>query len=221
MKSFLTPFNSTRFKLILLSLIIVELFILIPRLRFLVSAQCQTNDRNQGLISAPNPVVGIFGNPNSVCVSGNDAAFAPFKIPTYETLRNLYFDNVKAVPGVLDKQIISAANPTNSNININQNSVFYIPQAKGDLTLNGDPNSSNVTNFSAVIFVDGNLNINSDIIYGNPTGSDPKTAPVSKASGLVFVVKGAIKIDAGVNRIDAVLMSAGLNSSGSNLGYSI
>lgn len=63
----------------------------------------------------------------------------------------------------------------------------------GDLTI-----SSNITvDKTGIIFVDGNLNINTNLTH------------TSNSAGLVFVVKGNVNIASTVTRIDAVIISTG------------
>lgn len=71
---------------------------------------------------------------------------------------------------------------------------------KGDLTINNDI----TVNETGVIFVDGNLYINTNLLAypSNGTAPDPK-------KGIVFVVKGTIYIDRNVDTINAFLVSHG------------
>ncbi|MFA5932528.1 MAG: hypothetical protein WCV81_05255 [Microgenomates group bacterium] len=71
----------------------------------------------------------------------------------------------------------------------------------GDLTLNSD-----ITVYeTGVIFVDGNLTINTNILNNNAT------------KGLVFVVKGEIFIQRDVTKVNAFLIAHGKNSSGDDI----
>lgn len=71
----------------------------------------------------------------------------------------------------------------------------------GDLTLNSDL----TVNETGVIFVDGNLYINTNILNDNAT------------KGLVFVVKGEIFIQRDVTKVNAFLVAHGKNSSGTDI----
>jgi hypothetical protein len=73
-----------------------------------------------------------------------------------------------------------------------------IQKIDGDATI--DFEKTNVSG-RGTVWVTGDLTINKDIKYGATT-NDPKTTP-----NLVIFVEGDVKIDAGVNRIDASIIS--------------
>ncbi|MBI2196011.1 hypothetical protein HYU45_00170 [Candidatus Daviesbacteria bacterium] len=145
--------------------------------------------RAEGLVTTPI-LEGKFGTTGK-CATGNtvtplrEVEFRPFKIPTYEDLKSLYYTQSKVkvapksdsvlLPETEEGKVFSY---TASEVNIND---IY----RYDKT--------------AVIFIEGNLNINKNII----------TAPAAPTKGLVLVVKNNINIDKAVNQIDAVIISSG------------
>lgn len=102
-----------------------------------------------------------------------------------------------------DKEDLDALVAKSSVFNVgapNPNSEYVPTKGKlysitGNLTLNSNITPVDVT---GVIFVDGDLNINTDLINANGK------------TGLVFVVKGDVLIDKAVKRIDAVIISSGI-----------
>ena len=139
-------------------------------------------------IQSPNPRVdkglittltlsGNFGTPTGACVVDAKAPFAPFKIPTYDDLKSLYYTQSKATKST----IATLSSITDQN-------VYY---RAGDLTVNGLSGTG-----TAVVFVDGNLTIGSNL-------SD-------LAINVVFVVKRNVYIDKSVTQINAVIIAEGL-----------
>src|SRR5688572_5324993 len=81
--------------LLLLNILAISYFLLNPTKHSSAqSSPCQTNDRNQGLISGLN-VSGYFGNLSGQCVLDPKAAYAVFKVPSYESLKSIYFTQSK------------------------------------------------------------------------------------------------------------------------------
>lgn len=108
------------------------------------------------------------------------AAYAPFKIPTYNDLKSIYYGQSKA-----QKSTITTLSPVaDKNVYLRE----------GDLTISAGISGSGI----ALIFVDGNLIITSNLTYG--------AAP---SNGLVFVVSGNVYIAQGVNRVNGVIISQG------------
>lgn len=152
---------------------------------FAQSANCGggTVPRAEGLVTAPN-LSGKFGT-SGACVVDPKTAFFPFRIPTYDDLKSLYYDQSK-----LPKNTISGNLPSSFGGD-------GIYQSNGDITVNNSPDG----NGTEIIFVkDGNLNINQNIIYHTNDGG----------GGLVFIVEKDINIAPNVTQIDAVLISAGV-----------
>ncbi len=174
----------------------------------MVDAQCITNDRAEGLISTPESV-NKFGNPKGFCIVGDPrASFAAYEIPTYDQFYSSYYVLPKSLPSSAQHgfNYVTEYSPpggtaTESYFNggtgaVTGNSVYSI---KGSLSLGG--NIITPANTMLVIFVDQDLNINSDFTSGS-----------SNTGGVVFVVKGNININYLVARVDAVLISAGQNN---------
>ncbi len=162
-----------------------------------IYAQCQTNDRNTGLISAVGGITGdtLFGNLDQVCIiNTQDASYRAFKVPTYQDLedqfytltRSLYKKGALVSPGPLTGAVLDFTGP-----NTGDGIYLHI----GDLTINDVRGLGN-----QIIFVRGNLNITGNIGYaaGHP------------GSGLVFVVKDNINIYSTVFTVNAVLISSGI-----------
>lgn len=153
-----------------------------------------TNPRVQnGLISTPDisgsQVSGNnkFSNPLGICATGTDKiSFAPYKIPTYDDLKSMYYTQSKAtkVP----------SNNTNISPITSSDDRKIFNYTASDVNINGTYNY----NGTAVIFVEGNM-----IIKGDIRAHDPAI------QGLVFVVKKDVIIDKSVAQIEAVLISSG------------
>lgn len=157
-----------------------------------------TNPRvSGGLISAPN-ISSKYGNPNANCVVGNQASFVPFKIPVYDDLKALYFD--QAIVPSNNLTIISGSQTQSSGISPINLSTTSAPisgklyNVTGDLTINYNIIPINET---GMVFVDGTLTINTNLTHANEN------------VGLVLLSKGDINIASTVTRIDAVLIAGG------------
>ncbi|OGE27669.1 hypothetical protein A2867_03890 [Candidatus Daviesbacteria bacterium RIFCSPHIGHO2_01_FULL_40_11] len=198
-------------------LIFIAFFLLYPNPYTLTPTSAQacptqtTNPRAGGLISAPDisGSSGKFSNPVGVCVVDPQAAFVPFRIGSYNELRSLYFDQAKTsnqlkkitFTGDTGEGALSncLTNPTcwDQDSNTSELSIYItgsVEFANGPLT----------GTKSAVIFIDGNLNI-------NPGTISPQTQyPYGTANtGVVLVVGGNVSIDPVITRIDAVIISGG------------
>lgn len=153
----------------------------------------------EGLISAPN-VSNNYGNPSAICVVGNQASFVPFKIPTHDDLKSLYFDQTILTSG----NLFTVSGPAiqsggKSPIDLSPSATpAPIPgklyHVTGDLTIN-----SNITPLAetGMVFVEGVLNINTNLTHADEN------------AGLVLLSKGDIVIAPSVTRIDAVLIAGG------------
>lgn len=145
---------------------------------------------SKGLISAP-ALSGNLGSDTGACVIDPKASFAPFKIPSYEDLKSLYYTQAKTKPGIT-KQPVLSGNKTHSDIPLTTGT-DHLYHLTGDLTIDG--NISGGGSQVGVIFVDGNVYVNVQV---DPT------------AGLVFVVKGDIIINPLVTTVNAVLISQGI-----------
>src|SRR3990167_10005872 len=129
--------------------------------------------RAEGLITSPQ--VGDtskFGTSSGACIIDPKAVFTPYKIPTYEDLKSLYFTQAKSTADITKHAILSG-NKTHSDIPMTTGN-DHIYNITGNLTI--DDNISG--NQTGLIFVDKDLTINSNITYENTN------------SGIVFIVKG-------------------------------
>ncbi len=200
MKYDLTALKPSLFYLILL-LLAGGLFGLIPNtslhppVQAQASGNCSTSiNRSNGLVATPN-ITGSFGTSAGVCVIDPAASFVPYKIPTYDELKSLYFDQVAPNPPTVDKNTINGNSDGNAmNFTGNKYHLFYIT---GNLSLTQSINGDD----SGIIFVGGNLNLgpvpSGQFVQGNGT------------HGIIFVVQGDINIDVDVIRIDASLIGNG------------
>lgn len=162
-------------------------------------AQCKSNDRNQGLISATGNVTGeSFGSTEGVCITDTqDASYREFKVPSYQDLEDQFYtlsrSNAKKATDYLQGQVWK-----------------FEQGAAGDgiyLQTNNVAVNSVAGSGTQVIFIRGNLDITGNIDYAD---TDP-------ASGLVFIVSGNINIAPEVTKVNAVLISSGLICTAANL----
>lgn len=142
-------------------------------------AGCLTGQGATGLISAPT--ISGFGSTTGVCNQDPSSAFKPYKIPTYDSLKSLYYTQSKA----LKEPPITSLPAT-----IADQTIYFVT---GNLTINSNPTGGG----TAVIFVEGNLDISQNLTYGTVT------------TGLVFIVQGNVYISSSVSRIDAIIISSG------------
>jgi hypothetical protein len=183
-----------KFKPLTLTLLFV-FFTLFPILLVQnVRAQCQTDpfNKNQGLISTGSQISGSFGNIESICVSGSDAAYRSFKVPSFQDLENQFF--------TLNRTSITKRTDALGN------GVWGFTGAWGVNTLYLQTGSINLDGVQAagsgthVVFIRQDLNINGNVDFAE---NDPN-------SGLVFIVGGNINIASSVTKVNAVLISSGI-----------
>ncbi len=141
-----------------------------------------------GLLSTPDLSRSLLTS-SGACVINPRAAFAPYKIPTYEDLKSLYYTQSKSSA---KKAPIIAIEATEADIPLTNESVYNLT---GNLTLNNNISGGQ----NGVILVDGNLLI-------KPSNKKLTTTP---NVGLVFIIKGNVNIDQEVDQIDAVIISTG------------
>lgn len=199
-------------KILLFSFLLLSLpFIIRPSFAQCIVTEPSASPRAEGLISAPtiNGVDNTSGN----CVLGSPA---PVSVSTAKILRSYTYDGLKKTFYTNSK--FSYPTKANPNKHLLNNGHFFVTfdgkKAKfisDGLFLNSNvsPNDPNMTidpnNFidntsgvgTQVFFVDGDLNINKDIIYH----------PNDSGGGLVFVVQGDINVKSSVVNVDAVLIS--------------
>lgn len=129
-------------------LIIAVVLFLLPTV-LAQSPSCPIQSPNpgvsKGLISAP-ALSGNFGSDTGACViDPNKASFVPFKIPSYDDLKSLYYTQSK----VTNKSTITTLSTISDQ---------YVYYRAGDLTVNGLSGTA-----TAVVFVDGNLSITGNL----------------------------------------------------------
>ena len=161
------------------------------------SSTCQQGGSNpraeDGLVSARGLTSGSkFGNTSNVCVLDPKAAFASFKIPTYDDLISIHYTQVKSSNTVTKHQALSG-DKTQGDI-LFDGSTDHLYYIDGNLDLR-DPVTGSKT---GIVFVEKDLNIRGNFTYG------------TDLTGTVFVVKGNVNIDSSVNQINAVLISEGV-----------
>ncbi len=141
-----------------------------------------------GLLSAPTPQPGFYIQPNTADPKVIDpkAAFVPYKIPSYDDLKSIYYTQSKATK-------ISATDTTISSSSIADKTVYNYTSTAGVSIAS----AFSYTGITSIVFVDKDLSIN-----GNITGAN-------SSDGLVLVVGGNINIAATVTQIDAVLIAQG------------
>jgi hypothetical protein len=198
-------FLSTLCLLMGVYLVFLRLFLILPPLK----AQCTdiTNPRfNNGLLTTPtSPPTTRFGgtnngNPGPCVVDPNAAILATFQLPTFTELHRNFFE--KASIDFLNTYQIdkttSSCTPLqpadNSTLRfVNRDQLMDFPC---DMNLNGNPNPA--SNRSGVVFIEGNLYINSNSLY---PGSD---------RGVIYVVRNNVYISRTVTTVDGVIISGGI-----------
>lgn len=140
-----------------------------------------------GLISTPSLVTGSkFGNTSGSCVSNTNQSEVPqFRLPSYNDLKSQFFSQSK----------VQNKNTTLTlPITFSQDGIYNVA---GPITIGANSFSGSGTE---IIFIDGDININSNIIYHT---SD-------SAGGLVLINSGNVNIDPSVTEVDAVVISGGV-----------
>lgn len=170
-----------------------------------------TNARATGLVSSPN-FTSTSGtnkfytsNSGSGCVIDPKAAFTPYKLPSFDDLKSLYYAQAKSTSSINKHPSQSANGLKQNNISLSggNSHIYHIKKSDptstdGDLTIDGPITpAGNGGTQTGLVFVEGNLYINTNITYG------------TENSGLVFVVKGDINILQSVTQVDAILISGG------------
>lgn len=156
-----------------------------------------TNPRAEGLISSPR-VSMRFGNSRGQCVISNQTIFN--NIETYDSLKRRYYINAKSDDPTFIKTATLNGDQTTTAIALN-GPKDYLYHIDGNLTkgptdsfLQNSLENEGEVGKVGVVFVEGNLKIQSNIDY---TG------------GLVFVVKGNVLIDKSITIVNAVIISSG------------
>lgn len=150
---------------------------------------CPIAPRAEGLISTNEEIKGFFGNFTGQCITNPQALYVPFKIPTYDELKVIFYNQVKT-DAFKTKHVSLLGDKSQSSIPFDT-SLDHIYHLADNLNMSGNVTGTK----SGVVFVEKDLRFTADYTYG--TGS----------TGTVFVVKGNISIDANVRTINAVLIS--------------
>lgn len=151
-------------------------------------------------------LIGKFGSAKQVCIVNHDrAAFVSYKIPAFADLKSLYYTQAKT------NTYINKVDPYGDNPGLGpfqtaiassgKDSLYFV---NGTLNINGTFLAAPVDK-NAVVFIEKDLNINSNITYG------------SNNAGIIFVVGGDVAIGPSVTVVNAVIISSGtIFTAGSN-----
>lgn len=146
-----------------------------------------TNPRvSNGLISSiSRSASDLFGSNTGNCTITPDTFRSRIRtVPSYAELKSKYFDQSKAT----SKQEMSSF-PTTP---FSGDNLYH---SAGSLSINSTTTGSG----TQIFFIDGDLNINTNVSYHRADAS----------GGLVFVVSGNVNVDPGVTEIDAVVITGG------------
>lgn len=174
------------------ALVVVSAFFLLLPVAYSLSTikaqNCQSYLPNQsgvqnGLISTPS-LSGKFGNTSTACVTNLPGA----AIPSYNLTDQQYF-SLKSRYYTQSKQPKSTTLP--AGLAFGTDGLYNVTS----LTVSATPTGSG----TEVIFIDGDLHINSNITYHTTDGN----------GSLVLVVGGSIYIAPSITQIDAVLIGQG------------
>lgn len=185
-------------------LLLIGLYLVRVGTNFVVYAQsCPNNNLASGLVTALTDIQGL-GNIQSICATGSgvhiDLREATYNVETYEDIFNNYFNG-----SGISVSKVKIENQPDYQINTDSYQLFHI---NSDLNITAGSISGLEPGWPTLkptmVFVQGNLNILSDINYANPVAGDPKSN-----IGLVFVVRGKINISSVVSNINAVLIAQG------------
>ena len=186
-------------KLVIGICLVLGACILILTLQRSVQAQScitqTTNPKAEGLISLGGNTLNNFGNPGGNCTTGEVAKFSTYKLPTYESLKDIYYTRAKDTSTITKHAPIGTGSTevTEASIDLTgtKDHIYFV---NGNLTKNGGfPQDANLR--TGLVFVEGNFTI-------ADTG-------IGYTGGLVFIVKGNIILNTSVTIVNAVLISQG------------
>ncbi len=127
------------------------------------------------------------------CIIGKPAAIPQFSLNSYDEMKSLYFDQNKQK----DQQTTLSGEQIQTNpvqsVNLEQGNIDHLYYITGSYTIGSDLNVKK----AGVIFVDGNLTINTNITQKSNT------------DGLVFLVKGDVNIKDSVTEVNAFIITWG------------
>jgi hypothetical protein len=133
-------------------------------------------------------------------IKSSSAALATYKLPNFDDLKSLYFDQSKVlrkttVPGPNGSGEQNIANFISELEDSDSNRIFFI---SGSLDIDSNSFSTSKA-VPLVIFVKDELNIGKNITY----------AKSSNDAGIVFIVGKNVNVDKSVTEINAVIISQG------------
>lgn len=161
--------------------------------------QCGTGStKADGLVSAFSIDPNFTGGG---CVSGS-LSYIPLNqtkivISNYDSLFNKYYQQNNTVTKVALGP--SYTDPIENFAELRLSPPPYLLYRNGDLSLQGSVLANTSSGNVIVVFVNGNLNIQTDITQARD----------NQAGGVVLVVKGQVNIDPGVKTINAVIVAEG------------
>lgn len=156
-----------------------------------VTTSCGVGGQAEGLISGQQ-ISGKFGNANSVCILDSLSSYANYKVDTFDSLYNKFFTKVNASSSV---QKLTLGNIDQNSLRFDGNTSFLV--SAGNVRIRADTPENISGSNTAIVFVNGYLEIEKNIIYGTGT------------TGLIFVVKGTTYIHQSVTEINAVIVGEG------------
>lgn len=181
----------------------IGLLITLPFAKNTKADNCTSGpNRAEGLVSAESISAGsTFSTSSGACVIDPEAApFLSFRLPGYEELVSLYFNQNRQPASVVTKHPPLSGDLHQDSIPFG-GTTDHLYKINGNLTITGNNDGPN----TGVVFVDGNLFFAGNYYYGSAS----LTGPVSGTVGAVFVVQGNVYIEPTVTRIDAVIISSG------------
>lgn len=199
-------------KVSLLGLVVLSASLFLYPARVIQAQSCptsfgtdQTIVSNAGLLTLANPAdSGTFNvSATDKCIIGSGASI-PKPFDTYSQIKSIYFDKNKFAGTkttlVGNQTHRNPGGPPVLNFNDNAGTMYNV---QGNLTIDA---STSPVNFpggkTGVVFVDGDLTIDQNIIYGTAN------------TGIVFVVGGKINILESVTEVDAYMIDFGRFCSG-------
>lgn len=205
-----------KIKIVVLAITTLLLTILVQRV--LAQSLCPSNTRAcNGLVTTPNsPPTSVFNtNLGTYIENVPQAALPTFELQSYDDLKTIYFNKNKN----LDIEKITVSDTSSADQGIfaratttpTQGSSFYLKNASLAINepITGVPGFKD--NRSYIVFIDGDLNIRSDLNYAIDTAHPNRS--------LSLVVKGNVNIDSSVHHVDAAIFAEGRNPGG--FSYSI
>lgn len=142
------------------------------------------------------PIPGINAN---LCLTDKRASIPQFSVPTYQEMLAAYYTQNKSIPATSKKPLSGDKDQSSISLAANEKEIYHIQKSateNGNLTLNSD--ISVVSPSIGVIFIDGDLFINTEIVSASQINS-----------GIVFVVQGAVNIAPSVTDINAFIITFG------------